>query len=216
MRWQAVIFDLDGTLLETERLVITAGMRALGDMGLPQKRETLQSLVGTVGDDTADMLRATYGADFDMALYDRIWTAHFNALLAQGIPLRPGVRDLLDHLQAIGMPYAIATNSRTEGATHHLDLAGILPYFAPAHIHGRDQVENPKPAPDLFLLAAAGLGIAPQDCLAFEDSGPGAAAAYAAGMTVVMVPDQRAPGFDKAHIIADSLLSGAKAARLME
>ena len=216
MRWQAVIFDLDGTLLETERLVIEAGMLSMAEMGLPQKREVLQSLVGSVGDATNDLLRAAYGPAMDTDLYEKIWATHFNALLEQGIPLRPGVTDLLDHLQTIGMPYAIATNSRTEGATHHLDLAGILHYFDPAHIHGRDKVANPKPAPDLFLHAARGLGADPQHCLAFEDSDPGATAAHGAGMTVVLVPDQRVPQFDKAQILAESLLTGAKAARLME
>lgn len=216
MRWQAVIFDLDGTLLETERLVIEAGMLSMADMGLPQKREVLQSLVGTVGDATNALLREAYGPAMDTDLYEKIWASHFNALLEQGIPLRPGVTELLDHLQAIDMPYAIATNSRTEGATHHLDLAGILQYFDPAHIHGRDKVANPKPAPDLFLHAARGLGADPLHCLAFEDSDPGATAAHGAGMTVVLVPDQRQPKFDKAQILADSLLTGAKAARLME
>lgn len=216
MRWQAVIFDMDGTLLETERLVIEAGLTAMTAHGLPKRRDVLEQLVGTVADESMFLLRAAFGPEFDQTAFEATWECEFSTLLESGIPLRPGVRDLLAHLDAIVMPRALATNSRTSAARVHLARAGIAAHFPARHIHGRDQVARPKPAPDLFLLAAQTLGVSPADCLVFEDSDPGAEAAVAAGMTVVLVPDQRKPRFNHAHHVAPSLLDGARAAGLME
>jgi HAD superfamily hydrolase (TIGR01509 family) len=215
MPYDAVIFDLDGTLLETERLVVQAGLTAFRHMGLPERLDLLTAMVGTVGDDAEQAMRAAFGAAFDRATFDGHWQIAVDAAFAAGIPLRPGVTDLLTHLDAIAMPRAIATNSRTAAAHRNMTTAGILHHFDLAHIHGRDRVTRPKPAPDLFLHAARALGADPARCLVFEDSDPGAEGALAAGMTVVLVPDQRAPGPVPVHHIADSLLAGARAAGLM-
>jgi HAD superfamily hydrolase (TIGR01509 family) len=215
MRFDAVIFDLDGTLLETERIVVEAGLAAFRRMGLPERLDLLTAMVGTVGDDGTAAMRAAFGARFDRAVFDDHWQVEVDAAFAAGIPLRPGVPDLFVHLDALAMPRAVATNSRTEAARRNLATAGIVHHFDPAHIHGRDRVARPKPAPDLFLHAAHGLGADPARCLVFEDSDPGAAAALAAGMTVVLVPDQRAPGPVPVHHLADNLLAGARAAGLI-
>lgn len=215
MRWQAVIFDMDGTLLQTERLVIDAGMAAMAVLGHPPRRDVLEGMVGTVADQSEAILRAALGPGFDAAAFEAAWGVAFAAALADGIPLRPGAHDLLSHLQAIAMPRAVATNSRTEAAHRHLAKAGIAGFFDPAHVHGRDRVARPKPAPDLFLHAAHGLGADPAHCLVFEDSDPGTEAALAAGMTVVQVPDQRPPATRRAHHLAESLLDGARAAGLL-
>jgi HAD superfamily hydrolase (TIGR01509 family) len=215
MRYDAVIFDMDGTLLETERMVVDSALAAFRAMGLPERRDLLESMVGTVGDPSATF-RAAFGPAFDPVAFDAHWQVAFDSALAAGIPLRPGVTDLFAHLDAIAMPRALATNSRTTAAHDHLARAGIVHHFDPAHIHGRDRVTRPKPAPDLFLHAARTLGADPTRCLVFEDSDPGALGALAAGMTVVLVPDQRIPGDIGVHHIADSLISGARAAGLMD
>ena len=214
MRFDAVIFDMDGTLLDTERLIITSGVVALRQMGLPDDDALLRQMVGVVGEDEMAPLRAALG-DFDEEGFKAAWNTAFKLALATGIPLRPGVARLLDHLDAIAMPRAVATNSRTAQAVAHLAVAGIGHHFDPAHIHGRDRVARPKPAPDLFLHAAAALGADPARCLVFEDSDAGTEAGAAAGMFVVQVPDQRAPASRAAHVLSHSLLDGARAAGLM-
>ena len=129
---------------------------------------------------------------------------------------RLGSRELLDHLIAIALPRALATNSRTAHAQHSLERAGIRDRFSDHLIFGRDAVERPKPAPDLFLHAANAMEHPPEACIVFEDSDAGVAAAHAAGMTVVHIPDQRAPETDLADHIAPSLLDGAKWAGLIQ
>lgn len=215
MRYDAVIFDMDGTLLETERLVIDAGLVAFRTLGMPPRRDVLESMVGHSGAEGELLLRAAFGRTFDREAFDAACSAAFSTVLAQGIPLRPGVTELLDHLDTIAMPRAVATNSHTDHAHENLATAGIAAYFQRHHIHGRDRVAQPKPAPDLFLHAAAVLDVHPARCLVFEDSDPGTIAAHAAGMTVVQVPDQRPAETRLAHVLADTLLDGARAAGLM-
>lgn len=216
MRWKAVIFDMDGTLLETELMVIEAGLEAMASLRLAPRRDLLESLVGIVTAEAAPMFQEAYGPGFSMAELEEHWDRHLARRFDSKIPLRPGVDRLLAHLDELRLPRALATNSRTEVAHSHLRNAGIVSYFKTRHVHGRDHVTHPKPAPDLFLHAAEGLGIAPEDCLVFEDSDPGATGAVAAGMTCVLVPDQRMPQFSGPHLRAPDILSGARLAGLME
>jgi HAD superfamily hydrolase (TIGR01509 family) len=215
MRFEAVIFDLDGTLLETESMVITASHVAFRHYNLMPRIDILTREIGGVAGNEIAALAAEFGPGFDGAGFAAVWETAILAAFAQGIPVRPGATDLLSHLSAIGMPRAVATNSLTHIARKNLTTAGIHTHFDLAHIHGRDRVDRPKPAPDLFLHAARTLGADPARCLVFEDSDVGTAAAIAAGMTVVQVPDQRLPGTQDAHYITESLLAGARAAGLM-
>lgn len=207
--FHAVLFDMDGTLLDTERLMIDAGMLALTQLGLPPRREVLVSLVGVANADGIGLLHAAFGPDFDVAAFDAAHHAAVRTAYDGGIPLRPGAEALLTHLRGTAMPIALATNARTPAARQAMAAAGIDHHFGP-HLYGRDLVTRPKPAPDVFLHAAAALGADPARCLVFEDSDAGTIAARAAGMTVVQVPDMRPPGTDHAHLIADSLLYGAR------
>ncbi len=103
-------------------------------------------------------------------------------------------------------------NSATDSARRKLGEAGIAHHFHHDHVVGFDAVARPKPSPDVFLAAAQRLGVDPKDCVAFEDSDPGVAAALAAGMTVVQVPDMRPAATREAHHLAETLLAGARAA----
>jgi HAD superfamily hydrolase (TIGR01509 family) len=213
--FDAVIFDLDGTLLETESMVIAASHVAFRHYGLPPRIDILTQEIGGVAGQEMVALARVFGPGFDATGFAEIWESAILAAFATGIPARPGTTELLTHLDRIGMPRAVATNSLTDTARKNLAAAGLHVHFDPAHIHGRDRVDRPKPAPDLFLHAADRLQAAPARCLVFEDSDIGTAAALAAGMTVVQVPDQRPPAGQDAHFIAQSLLAGARAAGLM-
>lgn len=216
MRYDAVIFDLDGTLVDSERVILNAGMTALAALGHAPRREVLAALVGTVGDDSRAVLRAAYGAAFDHDAFDAAWARASEAAWTGRLDTRPGAADLLGHLAARDIPRAVATNSRTAHAHDSLNAADLARFFHRDHIHGRDTVDRPKPAPDLFLRAARGLQADPARCLVFEDSDTGVAAALQAGMVVVHVPDQRPPSTRAAQHHAGSLLDGARAAGLID
>ena len=216
MRFSAVIFDLDGTLVDSERLILDAGMTALAALGHAPQRAVLASLVGTVGDESAGVLRSAYGPAFDAAAFDTAWSQAMAAASTGALDPRPGAMELLSHLHARGLPRAVATNSRTVTAHESLVAAGLAAFFQADHVHGRDRVARPKPAPDLFLHAAMALGADPAACLVFEDSDTGVIAALEAGMTVVHVPDQRPPAVRHAHHHAATLIDGARAAGLID
>lgn len=213
--YAAVIFDLDGTLIDTERLVMDAALDVLDALGLDVGRDFMASLIGVEADEGMRRLQAHVGPGIDLGAFDRNWEIEIRTAYARGIPLMQGVDEVLDHIVARGLPRAVATNSMTDGARRKLGNAGILHHFATDHVIGVDQVANAKPAPDLFLTAATRLGVDPAHCLVFEDSDTGVAGALAAGMTVVQVPDMQPPGTRDAHHLAETMIAGARAAGLI-
>ena len=212
-RYAAAIFDLDGTLIGTERILVETCMQTLAAYGHPVSRDFVTSMIGLSEVEGFRRICAEIGVDLDFDDFSAAWSRANQAAYAKGIPLMPGVAELLALLKASHIPVAVATNSSTKGALRKLGLAGINAQFET--VIGFDAVPHPKPAPDVFLAAAAGLGVNPADCIAFEDSDPGVAAALAAGMTVVHVPDMAVPKQNGAQFMATSILHGARLAGLI-
>lgn len=209
MRFKAVIFDMDGLLLDTERVSQAAGVEACAEMGFDVPGDFfVDHLMGKDNETGAALLRDFVGRDFDQQRLDTLWDAACDRRYADGIPLRPEVHEMLDLVETLTLPKAVATSTRTTRAVEKLTRAGLHHRFDA--LVGFDCITNPKPAPDPYLLAAQRLGIAPADCVAFEDSDTGVRSARAAGMTVVQVPDLRAPTPGLAHFCAESLLHGAR------
>lgn len=212
MRYSAVIFDLDGTLLDTERQMTIAGNRAFETLGIPIPDGFFEALVG-VDFQTGLTLIAAKWPDLDFKQIDAIWAAETRALHTQGIPTKPGVGALLDQIDDLGLPKAIATSSFAHSAQCKLEAAGLGHRFET--VISVDSISNPKPAADPYLFAAKQLGVPPKSCLAFEDSETGSQSAFAAGMTVVLVPDIAPVTGRFSHHRATDLLSGARLAGLL-
>ncbi len=202
---------MDGLLLDTERLYFDAFRRTLTALDLPQDDALFRSLVGTNNILGNQLLTAGLAGRITLDDFNTVWDADIRSELQNGIPVKPGVRDVILALQAADLPYIIATSTRTAKAFAHLERAGIADLFP--EIVGGDQVNVSKPAPDIYLLAAERLRLAPATCAAFEDSENGVRAAHAAGMVTVQVPDVVPPTADLialGHHIAPTLLDGAR------
>jgi HAD superfamily hydrolase (TIGR01509 family) len=160
------------------------------------------------------LLGTALGPGFDFERFDTTWRRGIALAYDAGIPLRPGADAVLDGLARRGLPRAVATNTHGANALRKLRASGLAHHFDPRHVVTADQVAAPKPAPDLFLEAAARLGVRPHLCLAVEDSLPGATAALAAGMVVLHVPDMVPDLHPGAHHKAATLLEGMALAGL--
>ncbi len=211
MNYQGVMFDMDGLLLDTERLVVDAfGRTALG-FNLDDIGDVGLQMIGLRRDSSAIILRHALNGRVDYDVFSAAWTADVSAVVAGGIALKSGVSELLKLLKAQGMPCVVATSSRTSLARHHLELSGIIGFFQ--YVVGGEQVPRGKPAPDIYHRAAEMIGLEARQCVAFEDSDPGATAAISSGAHTVQVPDLNQPSAQmrkKGHLIATDLLDGAR------
>jgi HAD superfamily hydrolase (TIGR01509 family) len=184
----AVLLDMDGTLLDTEKVYLESTIAVLGTLGYTDGVEALcHGMIGIPGPDCERMFLDHFGADFPLDQVNAAFARHSAELMHLRPPLKPGALMLLDTIDAAGLPKAIVTSSSRRTAADHLGLAGIGGRFDA--ILTRDDVRRGKPSPDLYLLAAERLRVQPGACVAIEDSNPGVAAAHAAGVITLMVPD---------------------------
>lgn len=204
---RGVLFDMDGLVLDSEKLYSRFWREAClfygYDMSYGQslKMRALNRHAGEA------MLKSFFGPDTD---YIRLRTKRIELMDAfvetEGVELKPGIRELLAHLEERSVPAAIASSSPLPRIRSHLSRHGLDTRFA-ALCSGHD-VANGKPAPDIYLYAATQLGLKPEECLALEDAPSGITSAFRAGCLTVMVPDQDQPAPETVPMLyakADSL-----------
>ena len=204
----AAIFDMDGLLLDTESLAMTSCLETGTELGFDITGQLFLSIVGRDWKATRGIFAHSLGADFPFDTFQTHWRKNFEALVGEiGIPKKTGTEELLQIFRRRSLPMAVATSTGRDKAVEYLLATGILDHFH-AVIAG-DEIERGKPAPDIFLTAAQRLGVAPANCMVFEDSEPGVEAAHAAGMLTILVPDLKQPSAavrDLANGVFSSLL----------
>jgi HAD superfamily hydrolase (TIGR01509 family) len=188
----ALIFDMDGLLVDSEPLSEIAMDRFLARRMLDNDQDLMDQLLGRRLPEAITIVKAWFDLDGSVeALTAEYGETRLDALRG-GVPVMPGAREIVAWAQEHGIPSALATSSQRAHADVSLAAAGLTGQFA-AEATG-NEVENGKPDPDIFLLAAARLGVEPARCLVLEDAPAGLQAAKAAGMSVVWVPNDYSRG----------------------
>lgn len=192
-RIRGVLFDMDGLILDTEKLYTRFWMEAANALGYPMTREQalgLRSLSGAFG---AERMRSYFGEHVDYEKIKRKRIELMDAFIAkEGVETKPGIRKLLAYLKENGIKTAVATSSPPERTVRYLKSVGLEEAFD--QLVSGYMVKKGKPEPDIYQLAAGKLGLAPEECFALEDSPSGILSAYRAGCFPIMIPDQDAPG----------------------
>lgn len=185
---QGIVFDMDGLLFDSERIVQRSWEAAGREMGIPGMGEHIYHTLGMNRKGRNEYFRQALGEAFPAEEFNgktRIW---FRRIVEkEGLPMKTGARELLEYVKANGYRIGIATSSSQDYARRNLEEAHIFDYFDGC-IFG-DMVTRAKPDPEIYLTACQSIGVLPECCMALEDSPAGIRSASRAGMISVMVPD---------------------------
>ena len=204
---RGILFDMDGLVLDSEILFTRFWREAANALGYPMTVEQsygMRSLGKKLGQ---PYLESLFGPGIDYTTLREKRIELMSAYVAKhGIAPKPGIYELLDYMETKGIASAIASSSPMDAIEKHLEAVNLKHRFQ--KLCSAHSISNGKPAPDIYLLAAAELGLKPEECLALEDSPTGILSAYRAGCLPVMIPDLDQPGEDTEKLLfakADSL-----------
>lgn len=205
---KAVIFDQDGLMFDTERVSAKAWGMAGAEFHMHLEESFLKTIRGTNYEDAKKRFLAAFGNQVDFDRFRARKNEYYEKMLReQGVPVKPGLKELLSYLKEQGCPAAVGSASRLSYTERNLEETGIRTYFD-CLVTG-DMVSRAKPDPEIFLKAAVLLGEKPQHCLVLEDSLNGVEAGLAGGFVTVMVPDLTQPDENlkkRVYRVCDSLL----------
>lgn len=184
----AVIFDMDGVIFDSERLVLVCWEKVSEKYGVRGIEEAFMPCIGTNAVKTKEIVLDYYGQDFPYEEFRKEASVLFHEHVDRvGLPVKKGVRELLDYLREQEIPIAVASSTRLEVVTGELKQAGLYEYFKV--VMGGDQLKRSKPEPDIYLMTCEKMGVSPERAYAIEDSYNGIRSSYSAGMRPIMVPD---------------------------
>lgn len=175
-----MIFDCDGVLVDSEPIAVKVDQAILASIGVPMSEaEIIDRFMGRSASALYEYIEEQRGQPIPVELRER-WASLYREAFERDLVAVPGVHDAIAKLT---QPMCVASSSGLESLHRKLGMTGLLPHFE-GHIYSANQVANGKPAPDLFLFAAAQMGFAPRECVVVEDSQYGVSGALAAGMKV--------------------------------
>lgn len=192
MKYKAVVFDMDGLLIDSEKIAWAAFIDACRENNFEPDINVYKRCIGTTSYRTKEILVNGYGNDFPFDTISELWgKKYLEEVLDKPVPLKPGAMSLLKYLEKENVKRVVVTSTDHELAQKKLTNAQIEHFFD--FILGRDQVSQGKPNPEIYLTACRMLGEKPENCLALEDSDNGVLSAFGAGLTVIQVPDLADP-----------------------
>jgi HAD superfamily hydrolase (TIGR01509 family) len=189
---KGAIFDMDGLMIDTEKLYVRFWIQSAQDFGYDMKPEHVFAIRSLSRKYSIPKLKGFFGEEFPTEDVRAHRTDLINDYVERnGIDVKEGLFTLLDYLRDHGVKMAVATCTPTERSRKYVEKIGASEYFSA--IVGGDMIVNGKPDPDIYLAAAKALGLPPEECAAFEDSPNGIQAAHSAGCHAVMIPDLTPP-----------------------
>lgn len=212
---KGAIFDMDGLMIDTEKLYLKFWIQAANEYGYDMKPEHVYSIRSLSRKYSIPKLKGIFGDDFPTEEIRARRTELINSYVREnGVEVKKGLFTLLDYLRDNGIKMAVATCTPTERSRMYVDRIGAMDYFSA--IVGGDMIISGKPDPDIYLAAAKALGIPPQECAAFEDSPNGIRSAYSAGCFTIMIPDMTQPDDELLPMITEVYESLDKAVSFFE
>lgn len=192
MTVRLVVFDMDGLMFDTERISFLSFSKAVESCGFQLDEATFRKTIAANVKEVRQIYLEQFGKNFPFEeMLERKFSFAEDYVHQQGVPIKPGLYELLTFLKAREIKMAVATSSNRSVAVDLLQLAKVAQQFD-CVVCG-DEIERSKPDPEIFLQAAKRLQCDPEDCLVLEDANKGVLAAHRAGMQVIMVPDLVAP-----------------------
>jgi HAD superfamily hydrolase (TIGR01509 family) len=213
----AILFDMDGLLLDTEKVCFDNFVETRRHFSLSDSPDVFLRCVGVRRPECDRIIRESLSDQVEFQDFNEVWREKISATLRRDIPLKAGALQLFQILASKGYLMGVATSTETDVARTHLEKTGLLSFLG--GVIGGDLVQEGKPNPEVYHKIAKHLGVSAADCIAFEDSEAGTRAAVASGARTIQIPDLIPPSagmLELGHVIASSLLEGALKVELIE